>query len=295
MQQLLIMVLLIFNNSFIKIDGNFLIGFDNYVFFAHCEECIDEYPAYNILYFDFMNNKIDIFISDIMFFDFEKIGSDKFIFTDGHSIYQVNVDDMSKKLIYSLSDSNNIICDLVFRNNELLYFQASYETMGNRMLIYKIKDNTAILLNSVPFSELEYRGLNSAHKGENIYFATGQNLYLLDQSNNLSLIAKNVYEFYSLQNVIIYGMYNENHQYEYKILNLKTNKIDNFSFPNNFNKLNWRNSILLNINNNLYYFQNSKIFTLSDDKWIEIEKVIVYENINFKVSINNLKETIILF
>lgn len=293
MQQLLIMVLLIFNNSFIKIDGNFLIGFDNYVFFAHCEECIDEYPAYNILYFDFMNNKIDIFISDIMFFDFEKIGSDKFIFTDGHSIYQVNVDDMSKKLIYSLSDSNNIICDIVFINNEILVFKTYYNVIDNKILIDKLKNDTTIYINSVPFSEFEYHGLITVLHKEYIYFTSGQNLYLLDQNNNLTYLDSNVYKLFKHYDTIIYGKYNN--KYEYKLLNLKNKKIDEFLFPNDFNKVDWRNKNLLNINNRLFYFQNDKIFTLSNDKWVEINEIKVYENKNFKVLINNLKETIIEF
>ncbi|MGB4230633.1 MAG: hypothetical protein WBJ63_08775, partial [Bacteroidales bacterium] len=129
---------------------------------------------------------------------------------------------------------------------------------------------------------------------ENIYFTSGQNLYLLDKNNNLTHLDSNVYEIFKHQDTIIYGKYNNN-RYEYKLLNLNNKKIDEFLFPNDFNKIDWRNKNLLNINNKLFYFQNNKIFTLSNDKWVEINEIIVYKNKNFKVLINNLKETIIMF
>jgi hypothetical protein len=116
----------------------------------------------------------------------------------------------------------------------------------------------------------------------------------LDQNNNLTYLDSNVYELFKHYDTIIYGKYNNN-KYEYKLLNLKNKKIDEFLFPNDFNKIDWRNKNLLNINNRLFYFQNDKIFTLSNDKWVEINEIIVYENKNFKVLINNLKETIIEF
>ncbi|MGB4542563.1 MAG: hypothetical protein WBI03_06965, partial [Bacteroidales bacterium] len=161
MKQLLIILLLISNNSFIKIDGNFLAGFDNYIFFSHCQECIDEYPIYDILFFDFKNKKIDTFAQDIMFFDFEKIDDYNFLFTDGQMIYKVNVNNKSKELIYNNSNSNNVICDIVFINNEILVFKVYYDVIDNKILINKLKDDTAIYINSVPFSEFEYHGLNT--------------------------------------------------------------------------------------------------------------------------------------
>lgn len=293
MKQLLIILLLISNNSFIKIDVNFLAGFDNYIFFSHCQECIDEYPIYDILFFDFKNKKIDTFARDIMFFDFEKIDNNNFLFTDGQKIYKVNVNNKSKELIYNNSNSNNVICDIVFINNEILVFKTYYNVIDNKILIDKLKNDTTIYINSVPFSEFEYHGLITVLHKENIYFTSGQNLYLLDQNNNLTYLDSNVYELFKHYDTIIYGKYNN--KYEYKLLNLKNKKIDEFLFPNDFNKVDWRNKNLLNINNRLFYFQNDKIFTLSNDKWIEINEIIVYENKNFKVLINNLKETIIEF
>ena len=292
MKQLLIILLLISNNSSIKIDGNFLAGFDNYIFFSHCQECIDEYPIYDILFFDFKNKKIDTFARDIMFFDFEKIDNNNFLFTDGQKIYKVNVNNKSKELIYN--NSNNVICDIVFINNEILVFKTYYNVIDNKILIDKLKNDTTIYINSVPFSEFEYHGLITVLHKENIYFTSGQNLYLLDQNNNLTYLDSNVYELFKHYDTIIYGKYNNN-KYEYKLLNLKNKKIDEFLFPNDFNKIDWRNKNLLNINNRLFYFQNDKIFTLSNDKWVEINEIIVYENKNFKVLINNLKETIIEF
>lgn len=293
MKQLLIILLLISNNSSIKIDGNFLAGFDNYIFFSHCQECIDEYPIYDILFFDFKNKKIDTFARDIMFFDFEKIDNNNFLFTDGQKIYKVNVNNKSKELIYNNSNSNNVICDIVFINNEILVFKTYYNVIDNKILIDKLKNDTTIYINSVPFSEFEYHGLITVLHKENIYFTSGQNLYLLDQNNNLTYLDSNVYELFKHYDTIIYGKYNN--KYEYKLLNLKNKKIDEFLFPNDFNKVDWRNKNLLNINNRLFYFQNDKIFTLSNDKWVEINEIIVYENKNFKVLINNLKETIIEF
>lgn len=294
MKHLLIIYLLILNNSFIKIDGNFLAGFDNYVFFSHCQECIDEYPIYDILFFDFKNKKIDTFAQDIMFFDFEKIDDYNFLFTDGQMIYKVNVNNKSKELIYNNNNSNNVICDIVLRNNEILVFKVYYDVIDNKILINKLKNDTAIFINSVPFSEFEYHGLNTVLHNENIYFTSGQNLYLLDKNNNLTHLDSNVYELFKHQDTIIYGKYNNN-RYEYKLLNLNNKKIDEFLFPNDFNKIDWRNKNLLNINIKLFYFKNDKIFTLSNDKWVEIKEIIVYENKNFKVLINNLKETIIMF
>lgn len=293
MKQLLIILLLISNNSSIKIDGNFLAGFDNYIFFSHCQECIDEYPIYDILFFDFKNKKIDTFARDIMFFDFEKIDNNNFLFTDGQKIYKVNVNNKSKELIYNNSNSNNVICDIVFINNEILVFKTYYNVIDNKILIDKLKNDTTIYINSVHFSEFEYHGLITVLHKENIYFTSGQNLYLLDQNNNLTYLDSNVYELFKHYDTIIYGKYNN--KYEYKLLNLKNKKIDEFLFPNDFNKVDWRNKNLLNINNRLFYFQNDKIFTLSNDKWVEINEIIVYENKNFKVLINNLKETIIEF
>ncbi len=293
MKQLLIILLLISNNSSIKIDGNFLAGFDNYIFFSHCQECIDEYPIYDILFFDFKNKKIDTFARDIIFFDFEKIDNNNFLFTDGQKIYKVNVNNKSKELIYNNSNSNNVICDIVFINNEILVFKTYYNVIDNKILIDKLKNDTTIYINSVPFSEFEYHGLITVLHKENIYFTSGQNLYLLDQNNNLTYLDSNVYELFKHYDTIIYGKYNN--KYEYKLLNLKNKKIDEFLFPNDFNKIDWRNKNLLNINNRLFYFQNDKIFTLSNDKWVEINEIIVYENKNFKVLINNLKETIIEF
>jgi len=293
MKQLLIILLLISNNSFIKIDGNFLAGFDNYIFFSHCQECIDEYPIYDILFFDFKNKKIDTFARDIIFFDFEKIDNNNFLFTDGQKIYKVNVNNKSKELIYNNSNSNNVICDIVFINNEILVFKTYYNVIDNKILIDKLKNDTTIYINSVHFSEFEYHGLITVLHKENIYFTSGQNLYLLDQNNNLTYLDSNVYELFKHYDTIIYGKYNN--KYEYKLLNLKNKKIDEFLFPNDFNKIDWRNKNLLNINNRLFYFQNDKIFTLSNDKWVEINEIIVYENKNFKVLINNLKETIIEF
>ncbi len=293
MKQLLIILLLISNNSFIKIDGNFLAGFDNYIFFSHCQECIDEYPIYDILFFDFKNKKIDTFARNIMFFDFEKIDNNNFLFTDGQKIYKVNVNNKSKELIYNNSNSNNVICDIVFLNNEILVFKTYYNVIDNKILIDKLKNDTTIYINSVHFSEFEYHGLITVLHKENIYFTSGQNLYLLDQNNNLTYLDSNVYELFKHYDTIIYGKYNN--KYEYKLLNLKNKKIDEFLFPNDFNKIDWRNKNLLNINNRLFYFQNDKIFTLSNDKWVEINEIIVYENKNFKVLINNLKETIIEF
>jgi len=293
MKQLLIILLLISNNSFIKIDGNFLAGFDNYIFFSHCQECIDEYPIYDILFFDFKNKKIDTFARNIMFFDFEKIDNNNFLFTDGQKIYKVNVNNKSKELIYNNSNSNNVICDIVFLNNEILVFKTYYNVIDNKILIDKLKNDTTIYINSVPFSEFEYHGLITVLHKEYIYFTSGQNLYLLDQNNNLTYLDSNVYKLFKHYDTIIYGKYNN--KYEYKLLNLKNKKIDEFLFPNDFNKVDWRNKNLLNINNRLFYFQNDKIFTLSNDKWVEINEIIVYENKNFKVLINNLKETIIEF
>lgn len=293
MKQLLIILLLISNNSFIKIDVNFLAGFDNYIFFSHCQECIDEYPIYDILFFDFKNKKIDTFARDIMFFDFEKIDNNNFLFTDGQKIYKVNVNNKSKELIYNNSNSNNVICDIVFINNEILVFKTYYNVIDNKILIDKLKNDTTIYINSVPFSEFEYHGLITVLHKEYIYFTSGQNLYLLDQNNNLTYLDSNVYKLFKHYDTIIYGKYNN--KYEYKLLNLKNKKIDEFLFPNDFNKVDWRNKNLLNINNRLFYFQNDKIFTLSNDKWVEINEIKVYENKNFKVLINNLKETIIEF
>lgn len=293
MKQLLIILLLISNNSSIKIDGNFLAGFDNYIFFSHCQECIDEYPIYDILFFDFKNKKIDTFARNIMFFDFEKIDNNNFLFTDGQKIYKVNVNNKSKELIYNNSNSNNVICDIVFINNEILVFKTYYNVIDNKILIDKLKNDTTIYINSVHFSEFEYHGLITVLHKEYIYFTSGQNLYLLDQNNNLTYLDSNVYELFKHYDTIIYGKYNN--KYEYKLLNLKNKKIDEFLFPNDFNKIDWRNKNLLNINNRLFYFQNDKIFTLSNDKWVEINEIIVYENKNFKVLINNLKETIIEF
>lgn len=293
MKQLLIILLLISNNSSIKIDGNFLAGFDNYIFFSHCQECIDEYPIYDILFFDFKNKKIDTFARDIMFFDFEKIDNNNFLFTDGQKIYKVNVKNKSKELIYNNSNSNNVICDIVFLNNEILVFKTYYNVIDNKILIDKLKNDTTIYINSVHFSEFEYHGLITVLHKENIYFTSGQNLYLLDQNNNLTYLDSNVYKLFKHYDTIIYGKYNN--KYEYKLLNLKNKKIDEFLFPNDFNKVDWRNKNLLNINNRLFYFQNDKIFTLSNDKWVEINEIKVYENKNFKVLINNLKETIIEF
>ena len=293
MKQLLIILLLISNNSSIKIDGNFLAGFDNYIFFSHCQECIDEYPIYDILFFDFKNKKIDTFARNIMFFDFEKIDNNNFLFTDGQKIYKVNVNNKSKELIYNNSNSNNVICDIVFLNNEILVFKTYYNVIDNKILIDKLKNDTTIYINSVHFSEFEYHGLITVLHKEYIYFTSGQNLYLLDQNNNLTYLDSNVYELFKHYDTIIYGKYNN--KYEYKLLNLKNKKIDEFLFPNDFNKVDWRNKNLLNINNRLFYFQNDKIFTLSNDKWVEINEIIVYENKNFKVLINNLKETIIEF
>ncbi|MGB4790298.1 MAG: hypothetical protein WBH46_01820, partial [Bacteroidales bacterium] len=256
--------------------------------------CIDEYPIYDILFFDFKNKKIDTFARDIMFFDFEKIDNNNFLFTDGQKIYKVNVNNKSKELIYNNSNSNNVICDIVFINNEILVFKVYYDVIDNKILINKLKDDTAIYINSVPFSEFEYHGLITVLHKENIYFTSGQNLYLLDQNNNLTYLDNNVYELFKHYDTIIYGKYNNN-KYEYKLLNLKNKKIDEFLFPNDFNKIDWRNKNLLNINNKLFYFQNDQIFTLSNHKWVEINEIIVYENKNFKVLINNLKETIIEF
>jgi len=290
MSHLLFFIAAVFmlNTNTIKLKGDFLLGFNEYALFAYCEDCTDDSPSYDILIVNVNKNEVDTFLASVFYYDFEKVNDSVFLYTDGYSIWSFNIQTMIKTLLYSNKNQDDYICDIIAICNKIYFFQTSFNIKGNKMLLYHLNGKTNKLISTFVFDEYESPGLASYIINNNIFFTIGQNLYWLDSLNDIRNIEDKVYELYINGNEILYGLYTQQKEYQYKTLNINTKEVKIFEFPVSFKKYNWRNSKLRCLNNHIYFFDGGKINSLNENnQWVEISFILLFENQSYKLLLDS--------